>query len=46
MNVSLDANTIKLSAESLSKIKLDPTFLKKLDELEQKSNKIRKKTLY
>ncbi len=45
-NISLDANTIKLSAESISKIKLDPDFLKKLDELEQKSNKIHKKKLY
>ena len=45
-NISLDANTIKLSAESISKIKLDPAFLKKLDELEQKSNKIHKKKLY
>lgn len=46
LNISLDANTIKLSAESISKIKLDPAFLKKLDELEQKSNKIHKKKLY
>lgn len=45
-NISLDANTVKLSAESLAKIKLDPLFLKKLDELEQKSLKVRKKKLY
>lgn len=45
-NISLDANTVKLSAESLSKIKIAPEFLKKLDELEQKSNKIHKKKLY
>ena len=45
-SVSLDTNTIKLSAESLSKIKLDPIFLKKLDELEQKSKRIHKKKLY
>jgi hypothetical protein len=45
-NVSLDTNTVKLSMESLSKIKLDPKFLKKIDELEQKSKKIRKKKLY
>jgi hypothetical protein len=45
-NISLDANTVKLSAESLSKIKLDPLFLRKLDELEQKSLKIHKKKLY
>lgn len=45
-NISLDANTVKLSAESLSKIKLDPLFLRKLDELEKKSLKIHKKKLY
>ena len=45
-NVSLDTNTVKLSMDSLSKIKLDPAFLKKIDELEQKSGKIRKKKLY
>ena len=45
-NVSLDSNTVKLSMESLSKIKLAPIFLKKIDELEQKSGKIRKKKLY
>ena len=45
-NIALDANTIKLSAELLSNIKLDPVFLSKLEELEQKSNKIHKKRLY
>ncbi len=42
-NISLDTNIVKISAESFAKIKLNPTFLKKLDELEQKSSKIRKK---
>ncbi len=46
INISLDANTVKLSAESLSKIKLDPAFLHKIDQLEQKSVKIIKKKLY
>ena len=45
-NVSLDSNTVKLSIGSLSKIKLDPNFIQKIDELEQKSNKLRKKKLY
>lgn len=45
-NISLDANTVKLSAESLSNIKLDPLFLKKLNEIEQKSKKIKTKKLY
>ena len=42
-NISLDANNVKLSAESLSKIKLDPKFLIKINELEQKSSKILRK---
>lgn len=46
INISLDANTVKLSAESLSKIKLDPTFLQRIDQLEKKSAKIYKKKLY
>ncbi|MGH1569068.1 MAG: hypothetical protein ACRBBZ_07830 [Nitrosopumilus sp.] len=45
-NISLDTNTIKLSAESLSKIKLDPAFVSKLEILEEKSSKIHKKKLY
>ena len=45
-NISLDENTVKLSAESLSKIKIDSAFLKKLDFLEEKSSRVRKKKLY
>ena len=45
-NVSFDTNTVKLSVESLSKINLDPDFIKKIEDLEQKSSKIRKKKLY
>ena len=45
-NVLLDSNTIKLSAESLSKINFDPKLLQKLDQLEEKSKKLRKKKLY
>ena len=45
-NISLDTNTIKLSAESLSKIKIDPKFLLKIEQLEEKSSKIHKKRLY
>ena len=37
---------VKLSAESLSKIKLDPMFLTKIKQLEEKSSKIHKKRLY
>ena len=45
-NVSLDTNTVKLSAESLSKIKIEPKFISKIEQLEEKSSKIRKKRLY
>ena len=45
-NILLDANTIKLSAESLSKIKFDPNLLLKLEQLEEKSKNLRKKKLY
>ena len=41
-NITLDTNTVKLSAETLSKIKLDPEFILKIQNLEEKSSKIRK----
>ncbi|MFB5632028.1 MAG: hypothetical protein ACE5Q9_01720 [Nitrosopumilus sp.] len=45
-NISLDSNTVKLSADTISKIKLEPTFVSKIEQLEEKSSKIRKKKLY
>ena len=45
-NIALDSNTVKISAESLSKIKIDPRFIQKLGELEVKSKKMSKKRLY
>jgi len=45
-NISLDANTVKLSAESLSKIKISSLFISKIDQLQEKSLKIHKKKLY
>ena len=45
-NISLDSNTVKLSADALSKIKLDPAFVSKIEQLEEKSSKVRKKKLY
>ena len=45
-NISLDANNVKLSAESLSKIRLSPVFLSKIKLLHEKSLKIHKKKLY
>ena len=45
-NVALDTNIVKISAESLAKIKLDQKLLDAIEKLEQKSKKIRKKKLY
>ncbi len=45
-NISLDTNTVKLSMDSLSKIKLDPAFISKIEQLEEKNSKIHKKRLY
>ena len=45
-NISLDSNNVKLSAESLSKIKLVPEFVSKIEHLQEKSSKIRQKRLY
>ena len=45
-NISLDTNNVKLSVESLSKIKLDSKFISKIEQLEEKSSKISKKKLY
>ena len=46
INVALDSNTVKLSIESLSKIRLDHNFIQRIDDLEKKSSKLRKKKLY
>jgi len=45
-NISLDTNTVKLSVDSLSKIKIASSFISKIDQLQQKSLKIHKKKLY
>ena len=44
--ISLDENTVKLPAESLAKINLDPEILKKIKEYEERESKLRKKKLY
>jgi hypothetical protein len=46
VNISLDENTVKLSADVISKIKIDPNLISKLTELESKSSKFKKKRLY
>jgi len=44
-NITMDTNIIKLSTEAISKIKLNPILLKKLQGLEEKNSKIHKKKL-
>ena len=45
-NITLDTNTVKLSAESLSKVVLDPALLNKIKEFEERESKLRKRKLY
>lgn len=45
-NISLDANTVKLSAEMLSKVSIDPALINRIKEYEQRESKLRKKKLY
>ncbi len=44
-NITMDTNIVKLSTEVLSKINLDQKLLKKIEELEEKNSKLRKKKL-
>ena len=46
LKITLDRNTVKLDADSLSRLKIDPTLLKKLEQIHKKSSKIRKKKIY
>lgn len=45
-NISLDENTVKISAESMSKMNFDQKLLTKIHQLEEKSLNVRKKRLY
>ena len=45
-NISLDTNITKLSAASLAKIKLNPDLLAKIDKMEHKNTKLRKRKYY
>lgn len=45
-NITLDLNIIKVSAESLAKIKIDQKLLEKLKKLEEKSAMTKRKKLY
>jgi len=44
-NITLDTNIVKLSTEAVSKIKFDQNLLKKIEELEEKNSKLRKKKI-
>ncbi len=46
INVALDRNTIKIPADVLAKTKIDPSLLQKVDQIEQKAYRLRKKKLY
>ena len=46
LKITLDRNTVKLDADSLARLKIDPTLLKKLEQIHKKSSKIRKKKIY
>ncbi|MFZ1077105.1 MAG: hypothetical protein WAN47_06720 [Nitrosotalea sp.] len=46
INVALDRNIVKIPADVLAKTKVDPSLVQKLEQIEQKSLKLRKKKLY
>jgi len=46
INITLDTNVVKLPANVIANTKIDPKLVSKLDELEQKASKLRKKKLY
>ena len=45
-NITLDSNIMKIPVNSLANIKLNPQFVKLIEDLEEKSKKIRKKKYY
>ena len=46
INITLDTNVVKIPANIIANTKIDPTLTSKLDYLEQKVSKLRKKKLY
>ncbi|MDE1726394.1 MAG: hypothetical protein KGH89_03930 [Thaumarchaeota archaeon] len=46
INIALDRNIVKIPADVLAKIKVDTILIQKLDQIEQKASKLRKKKLY
>lgn len=45
-NITLDTNVVKLTAQSLAKTKLDPQLVSKLEKLDKKASKLRKRKYY
>lgn len=45
-HITLDANTVKLSAESIAKVSWDPVLLEKIREYEQRESKLRTRKIY
>jgi len=46
INITLDTNVVKIPANVIANTKIDTKLTSKLDELEQKASKLRKKKLY
>lgn len=46
IHITLDTNVVKIPANVIANTKIDPKLTSKLDELEQKASKLRKKKMY
>ena len=46
LKITLDTNIVKLNAETLSKLEISPILLKRLEQIQLKNTKIRKKKIY
>jgi len=44
--INLDSNNVKLTAKSLSKLKMNPILIKKLEQIQIKNSRVRKKKIY
>ncbi len=46
INIALDSNTVKIPAGVFAKTQVDPSLIQKLDLIEQRASKLRKRKLY
>lgn len=46
INMALDSNIVKIPADVLARTRVDPRLVQKLEQIEQKMSKLRKKKLY